>query len=381
MGLFGKKKQAKPSSRDDNVRSFFDEESEILPRGFEPVEVKPWKYFLIRFSARWGGLLSVLAIFLTTYSLANPPEPPEPPAPPALSTEGKPVANRAVAEWLSSDPQPVPGGHILSWDGAEDIKMPSPITEDMSDQEKAEAKRSFTLELHNFTVIDGNNMLYTVSVQVADDESAGPQVVGEPSLLPDALSSSNFQMDETWPGYKRANLPANVDTAVDSWAKAFTSGRPDDLRQAVGDPNADHTYTPLYRVTEFEATIGDSATISKSKAILRLDLTLRWEGQAISEESKESVVSYDLLISGVNSASPRVTSWGAPGTGPDLEDYSVALVGRDTSNDEDPAETDDEEADDATGSTDPGESASDPGDGSADKDKGNAHGDENDKDE
>src|SRR5699024_12355129 len=77
--------------------------------------------------------------------------------------------------------------------------------------------------------------------------------------------------------------------------------------------------------TEFEATIGDSATISKSQAILRLDLTLRWEGQAISEESKESVISYDLLISGIDSASPRVTSWGAPGTGPDLEDYSVAL--------------------------------------------------------
>src|SRR5699024_11951903 len=69
--------------------------------------------------------------------------------------------------------------------------------------------------------------------------------------------------------------------------------------------------------TEFEATIGDSATISKSQAILRLDLTLRWEGQAISEESKESVISYDLLISDIDSASPRVTSWGAPGTGPD----------------------------------------------------------------
>lgn len=377
MGLFGKKKKA-TSSRDEKLRSFFDEESEILPRGFEPVEVKPWKYHVIRFSARWGGLMGALAIFLTTYSLANPPAPPEMPDPPALSTEGKPVANRAVAEWLSSDPQPVPGGHILSWDGAEDIDMPSPITEDMSDQEKADARRTFTLELHNFTVIDGNNMLYTVSVQVADDESAGPQVVGEPSLLPDALSSSNFQMDETWPGYKRANLPPSVDTAVDSWAEAFTSGRPDDLRQAVGDPNAKHTYTPLYRVTEFEATIGDSATISKSQAILRLDLTLRWEGQAISEESKESVISYDLLISDIDSASPRVTSWGAPGTGPDLEDYSVALVGRDTSNVEDPAEADEEdEADDATGSTDPGDKAG----AASDKDKGNAPGDTDEKDE
>ena len=230
---------------------------------------------------------------------------------------------------------------------------------------------SFTLELHNFTVIDGNNMLYTVSVQVADDEATGPQVVGEPSLIPDALSSANFQMDETWPGYQRANLPPNVDTAVDSWAKAFTSGRPDDLRQAVGDPNADHTYTPLYRVTEYESTIGDSATISKSQAILRLDISLRWEGQSISEESKESTISYDLLISGVDSASPRVTSWGAPGTGPDLEDYSVALVGRDTSNVEDPAEMDDDEADeDSPGANDPGEKS----DSKTDDDKGNAPG-------
>ena len=134
MGLFGKKKAG--SSRDEKLQAFFDEESEILPRGFEPTEVKPWKYHLIRFGARWGALLSVLAIFLTTYSLANPPKPPNPPQPPPLSTEGKPVANRAVAEWLGNDPQPVPGGHILSWDGVDDIKMPSPITEEMSDRGK-----------------------------------------------------------------------------------------------------------------------------------------------------------------------------------------------------------------------------------------------------
>lgn len=372
MGLFGKKKAG--SSRDEKVQAFFDEESEVLPRGFKPVEAKPWKYHLIRFGARWGALLSVLAIFLTTYSLANPPEPPAPPQPPQLSTEGKPVANRAVAEWLGNDPQPVPGGRILSWDGAEDINMPSPITEDMSDEDKADARRSFTLELHNFTVIDGNNMLYTVSVQVADDKPTGPQAIGEPSLIPDALSSSNFQMDETWPGYQRANLPPNVDTAVDSWAKAFTSGRPDDLRQAVGDPNAGHTYTPLYRVTEYESTIGDSATLSKSQAILRLDISLRWEGQSISEESKESTISYDLLISGVDSASPRVTSWGAPGTGPDLEDYSVALSGRDASNVQDPAETDDdEETADSPGANDPGKK---PDSKSGEDDKGNAPGDD-----
>lgn len=354
--MFGKKgAKGRAGSRESQVQSFFGEESEIQPRGFTPTEVKPWKYHLLRFGVRWGSWMGVIALLLVTYSLANPIQPPEPPEPPALASPGKSVATRSVGQWLASEPQPLPGGTILSWDGFEELPMPEiPGAEEMDEEELAEETPTYNLEVHDFTVMDNNNMLYTASVQVADDSVAGPQVLGSPSLMPQALASTNFQMDNPWPGMASQSMPPTTDTSVNSWAEAFTSGRPDDLRQAVGDPDVNHSYTPLYRVQEFEVTTTESAYFNsvndegaevqdQSRALMRVDLVLRWEGQSIPEESRESTMSYDLLMVGVDSASPRVVAWGPPGTGPQLEEYSNALDGRDYTGVEDPSQMDEED--------------------------------------
>lgn len=341
--VFGKTKTKGKSAkelRDAELGEIFDEETEVRPRGFTPSEVKPWKLRVISFSARWGGILGILAIVLQVYALANPIEPDPAPEPPSLASDAKPVATRTVGEWLSASPQPVPDGRVLSWDGFDEVQMPTIDTEDMTEDEVEEAKFSYSLEVHNFTVIDKNNILYTVAVQVADDKSAGPHVIGSPSLIPDPIPATNFQMDDPWPEMPGQSLPPSTDTAINTWAEAFTSGRPDDLRQVVSDPENAHSYTPLYKVKEFEVTVEDSAYFQRdvedssetennpNRALARVNLVLHWEGQSVPEESTEATISYDLLIEDVESASPRVVAWGAPGKGPQMKAFDNAIIGR-----------------------------------------------------
>lgn len=339
---FGKNKKTKSSKqrREEELNTLFNEESDIQPRGFTPTEVKPWKIRIIRFSARWGGILGIAAIVLQVYALANPIEPDPPPEPPSLGSDAKPIATKTVGEWLSSNPQPVPEGRVLSWDGFDDVPLPQVDTEGMSEDEIDDVRFTYTIEVHKFTVIDKNDMLYTVAIQVADDESAGPHVVGSPSLLPDAIPATNFQMENPWPNMPGQSLPPSTDTAINAWAEAFTSGRPDDLRQAVSDPETAHSYTPLCKVKEFELTVEDSAYFQRevegssdtendpNRALARVNLVLHWEGQSVPEESTESTISYDLLLEGVDSASPRVVAWGAPGEGPEMKEFDNAVVGR-----------------------------------------------------
>ncbi|MGO3234168.1 MAG: hypothetical protein ACTIKT_11945, partial [Microbacterium sp.] len=63
----------------------------------------------------------------------------------------------------------------------------------------------------------------------------------------------------------------------------------------------------------------------------RVEVVLWWEGQERPERestsSRPAPVTFDVLIENPNTATPLVTAWGAPGSGPSLVAYENAVNG------------------------------------------------------
>jgi hypothetical protein len=132
-----------------------------------------------------------------------------------------------------------------------------------------------------------------------------------------------------------------VESAVEAWAKAFTSGDADSLRLAVADKEATHTYVPLFNVAAQKVAITYSSFLpdpgaDPAKAVTKGDqmiaqvaFTITWNGAPPLKDGESApAVTYDILVSDAMSASPVVVSWGGPGTGPSLKAHGNALTGR-----------------------------------------------------
>src|SRR5699024_6856148 len=154
-----------------------------------------------------------------------------------------------------------------------------------------------------------------------------------------------------------AQMPQVVPDVVTSWAQAFTSGDPDKLRLATGDPDGSHSYMPLSRVSlvgsdvtavavpKDQLTDQGKAPDNPSSLVVRVSLALQWgsgpaEGQESGQEQvpESSRVTYDLLLTGTDTASPRVVAWGGPGSGPGLTPYANAVTGRSLTGSQDQSE-------------------------------------------
>lgn len=260
------------------------------------------------------------------------------PAPQSVSSPGKSTAFVAMETWLALDPQPLLGGQIISWDGFEDIAKP--------EQTQQEAKRNplpdYNFELHSFTLADGNGNLFTSKVQIAvGPGDSGSVAVGTPSLSA-VPPTASISVVSPWFGFSRSAAPKAVSNSVAAWATAFTSGDPAKLLLAVGDGNPDHSYMPLYGVKSVSSEVsfasyvpptGDAAESytqgqPTGKMIAQVKLIITWDGAPELEQGQRNttVVTYDILITRANEASPQVVAWGGPGTGPTLETYQNALV-------------------------------------------------------
>ncbi|WP_193096789.1 hypothetical protein [Brevibacterium sp. FME17] len=330
MGLFKKKDEHDP---------FLDmaEEAASLPRGDEDLVQQSKKYRRLRVAAQYSPVAAIVAACAAFGSLALIPEQPDP-IEPTLTTEGKAVAVSEVQSWLAEKPSPLPQGKFLGWDGYTDVPFP-----EVNDEEKNKSSYkppTYSVERHHFSVEGPDNALYRVDVQVAIDESTGPHIIGDPSLMPRPITETDFQPDSPWPGMTDSgNVPDSVNTAIVSWQKAFVSGNSDELRQIVGDQNESHVYLPLAGVESAEVEVTNSAFFTENEdgddvpgptMLARVEITPTWAStgaSATDQSAQMPVLTYDLLITDAQSGSPKVVAWGGPGEGQELKKYGNAVTG------------------------------------------------------
>lgn len=246
------------------------------------------------------------------------------------SSIGKNAAYDSLTRWLNSDPSPLPGGVVLSWDGFENIKGGKAKNE--SDR-PADPK-----ELHTFTLAvrtDQETLFYTASVLVSVDKVRGGVTAALPSLLPRMGASSEGWSTELWAGYENTPVPEAVSESVAAWAKAFT-GTSVELRLYVGDKDATHAYLPLRGARVLSTQVSNAGYVTKDGVkeespqtiIARVEVTLAWGALTGGpEDNKGSRIEYDVLVEEASSASPRIVAWGPAGTGPSLKTFGNAVTG------------------------------------------------------
>ncbi|WP_251153783.1 hypothetical protein [Cellulosimicrobium sp. Marseille-Q4280] len=279
----------------------------------------------ITFAAFALPVLIVLAglSIMSTVASEDPPPAVVETAPPT-----QPLAMAAVENWLASTPKPLPGASLLTWEDYE--VLPWVAEPNATNQDRTE-RQSHTLLVRAAT---GN--LMRVQVLIALSPEGGQAVVGTPSLAPTAGEDVNLASTPTWSGLTTDSPSSDVVQAVTTWVGAYTSGDPVALRQVVGDPDASHTYLPLSGLTGARGTVlsggwitegtGDEA-VRTGDMVVSLTMTLPWNGQD-PDATNQTVATYDLLVSGADTAAPRVVAWGGAGTGPTLSAYDNAIVGQ-----------------------------------------------------
>lgn len=249
-------------------------------------------------------------------------------------SQGRVAATAHLEKWLSGDPSPLPGGKIISWDGAVDVPVPT------KESALEDTKYDFDLEIDTFTIVNGNGQAFKASVHVAVDPRGGAKVLHGPSLeavIPPAEDS--WVPVGPWPGREPTQVPDAVREAVEGWAGAYTSGSSSALRLAVGDPDPGHTYIPLSGVTSVDvetsaayAVWGEEgrpkdSTVPPQVLVVRATLGLSWQESQdeVGYSRTAAPVVMDLLVERADTAAPVVTAWGAAGEGPLLERYQNAV--------------------------------------------------------
>lgn len=240
-----------------------------------------------------------------------------------VSSPGRFVATRAIEQWLATTPAPIPGGRIVSWDGATTRQAPLDANGDPT--------ADWLSSTENFTIADASGNQFTTAVQVALDARGGAKTISGPSLIPVATAASDEWVSDTdpWPGLDSSVASDPVNAAIGSWAAAFTGGDADALRLAVGDPNPMHGYVPLFGMQLDGATIDRAAKLADpSRLLVRAVLTFadRQADPTSSIKPEVSTVIYDVLLARADTAAPAVVAWGPPGSGPSLVPFTNAVT-------------------------------------------------------
>ncbi|MGK3708779.1 hypothetical protein [Arthrobacter sp. IK3] len=262
-------------------------------------------------------------------------EPPPPAVAQTVSSPTKAVAMTAVEKWLNTVPSPLPGGRLLSWDGAEVQVEPSIVT----NADTGQTDEVQGLQLHTMTLVTGGGVLYTTQVQVAYNEIRGAQVMGKPSLIPRAPDETSAWPNlSAWPGLVTTSNTDEISQAVDAWVEAFTSGDPNVLRLTVGDTGANRSYVPLMNATASEVKVNTVAskpldpnapdTERPGTVVAQVEFKIKWDNQEVSRGQTLSSMTYDVLIENADTAAPKIVAWGGAGTGEELKPYMNAVEGR-----------------------------------------------------
>lgn len=245
--------------------------------------------------------------------------------------------------WLNTNPSPLPGGSVVSWNSYRETPLPPPTETDASGGNGLEA-----IEVHELTVASASGVQYLLTVQLAVGESIGAIPMGTPSLspLPPVARGVTAGLSP-WPTLDETPTPEGVDTAIDVWLAAYTSGDPALLLNTVGDSRRNVSYVPFTGLsldidsvsivksaalwTEDERT---NAATEPSRIVVQIKVSGYWPGTVLDSSSQLPEFTFDLLVNGANTASPRVVAWGGAGQGVWLEPYSNAVAGKVISADE-----------------------------------------------
>ena len=251
-----------------------------------------------------------------------------------LTSPGRNVATASVQAWLSENPSPLPGGSILSWDGATTISGKSGKVE----------LDTFTLQrpIPNTAQTPTGQAYYYYKATI-EISLKGLIPIGGPGLseMPNSNLSQSNSVVSPWPTVDNLanSVTPSVSQSISGWLQAYTSGSPTQLAVAVGDPNSSHFYTPMYGVQSATYTLVDSAfreapnvaPVSSNNdpnaQIVEIAVDFHWKGQKrVSSNSGSGGVygpptTMDLLIERANTAAPIVVAWGQPGSGPTLQPY------------------------------------------------------------
>jgi len=258
----------------------------------------------------------------------------------ASSSPGRTVATLALEQWLAETPSPLPHATILSWDGAHDI-APAPVKASTGQS----APVTWTAELDTFTLVVGSSSkptLYSAVLEVALKPGGGAVALGGPSLsiVNPTNTTSGWDAGAPWSGINSsAAVTSAVQSAIDGWTAAFTSGSSSQLRLAVGDTRssvhyvamsgiASATDTAIAAATRVAPNLAPTATSTNPSAeIVEVTLGLLWKGEKVPTfgSSTGPQTTMDLLLERANTAAPVVVAWGPPGSGPGLVPYQNAV--------------------------------------------------------
>ena len=252
------------------------------------------------------------------------------------SSPGRVAATIAVDQWLSEHPSPLPGASILSYDGAEAVQAP---------KRPKGSQPTFRAEVETFTLVSHetspNPTTWNVGVEVALDPGGGAAALSGPSFLAAGQAQSGtWDQGGPWPGLtSTSSVSGAIQSVVNNWLSAYTSGSNSTLHLAVGDPDARHTYVALSGVHAASDTVTAAAPIGKAsqdEMVVEVELNLLWNGESEPVQNAYGQgasgptgpqTTMDLLVAHASSAAPVVVAWGPPGSGPTLRPYQNAIGG------------------------------------------------------
>lgn len=292
--------------------------------------------------------LAVLAVFgsLAVIGTAGTAQDTPQSASDVLNPPGRAEADDAVRLWLAHDPAPLPGAHVVSWDGAQAIPFPQDTDSPTADADAPQVQRwthTFTVQVDaTYDPSSGSELTptrtYTLTQLVAYTPEQGAAAVGEPSMTPDAPTSETLQVQEAeWPHTKTTTPSDAIRHAIDAWVAAYTSGNSASLGTVVSDPDTAHAYVPLtgivqakweslgsaYKLTDSDVKANADSTDTE---IVQISLQLDRQGVTQTDNVTLPEMHLDLLITGAQGGSPKIVAWGAPGTGHLLTPYQNATT-------------------------------------------------------
>ncbi|MDA8317667.1 MAG: hypothetical protein M0010_21260 [Actinomycetota bacterium] len=308
-----------------------DESEEVpnpeLPDGRRLARRQRWTRRYVKASVILCPVLTLVALASITRSHPSAPGT-------SLGSPGRTAATIAVDQWLSETPSPLPGASILSYDGAQAIPVPKAHQGD---------PLTWRAAIETFTLVSQATSTspasWDVGVEVAIDRSGGAVAISGPSFLPSGRAQNgSWDAGGPWPGLSStSSVSGAVQTVINDWLAAYTSGNDAELHLAVGDPDPKHTYVALSGVRRASDTVVAASPIgnaNQDEMIAEVELNLLWNHEHESPPSLEGTsgpsgpqTTMDLLIAHASSAAPVVVAWGPPGSGPTLRPYENAIGG------------------------------------------------------
>jgi hypothetical protein len=249
---------------------------------------------------------------------SKPAEPAEPPpVPQAVGFAGE-VANA----WVQGRPVGVPVAVGVSpsvVEGVRDgkpLEGAGPLVWDSFELLQPEPGR--LIEVHRFFLGGNPPRALQVTVELT---GSGPVLAAGPSLVPVALSGEVVERLD----YRNADGPSvtdDVESVATKWAEAFAGDDRDRLRELTGDSEP-RVYAGLggFSASDVQVVAAVPSPTSPGSWVIRV------EGRLDGPEGFSGVVEWDLLVSGPETANPRVVAWGAAGTGLYLTAFENGVAG------------------------------------------------------